>query len=953
MGKIEVVVLRCEAEQAVGEGPRALASAVKASAKAPSSKGPSAKAPSAGKPATAVSEGLGGLFGIFDGACDFGLDGAGDPMPGTFPEFDMKGRRLDPVSEIYRWQPESPTSNGASYSPSESSGYIDELHNLDGPRHNHPGVVLDRYGQPYAQRVPYYNTSAARIPREDNRGRRSPAVGYVQGGAMSAPPPGRGEQVLGYAPDGTPLIARPIQHQPQELPMRGQRENPNVLVGPGGRQYVEILDPPQPQKVMIGPDGQQYIAVSGQQQPRAHAPRAATVPAVQRQTYASPRGDDQLLENNHATLDYSSVPEGFVLVIDHKTGELRLVPPDVAHKYVRFQQQQQHETPDDQQRYNGDTEHQRSIIFKIGHKLTRIFGHDYRLIAAAVPHLPFFKKYNLANCSLENLGELQRQLNQVLSHRHFPNGEKIVRLHDPRDDEVPDSKTPTKKRPAAPEVTKEKAPRQQAAYNDTAMNLSWIEKAATEYANRGHAARDIATEKAAQRQAAYADIPQDHEWIDKAAGEYAEINKVWREERHKAKEERKERHEERHKKREEKDELKKKDEVDRHSSNHSESTLSHWSSTNTSQRESQKDKIESQNDKKAETVKSNHSGSGGWGATLEISKEATGDWDNDDANNNEPPEPDNQPDNQYQTADPTPTPPTDGHNDRAPSKVPTRHSHAQSSRRSHSPPRSTTTSRTIDPNAAIQLYFDVLHPKPKSNAHQTPIPRTPYLYPPTQAPHLSSATLGNRSHGVRAGKGAEYTHATLRPKYLDTMERPYAVFVFEYRSVEKLGEILGRRGEDLRGDMDGVQEEVGMGVLMGLPKQKLVEEVMRARENAGPGGGAGRGAGGDEAAAAAAAAPAFSPPVQEMQASTRKVDDWTPTQQPFYGTAPTPAAAPPVEPTTHSHQNRSCKSENRIQANEQEDKPFSLAKGWSVKDEQSTGGGGFKPAPEGNPGAKW
>lgn len=62
------------------------------------------------------------------------------------------------------------------------------------------------------------------------------------------------------------------------------------------------------------------------------------------------------------------------------------------------------------------------------------------------------------------------------------------------------------------------------------------------------------------------------------------------------------------------------------------------------------------------------------------------------------------------------------------------------------------------------------------------------------------------------------------------MERPYAVFVFEYRSVEKLGEILGRgrRGrEGLEGDLMVLGEEVGRGVLMGLSRERLVAEVLR------------------------------------------------------------------------------------------------------------------------------
>jgi hypothetical protein len=1023
VGKIEVVVLRCDAEQAVAEGPRAIASAlmdvVKApSAKAPSAKAPSAKAPSAGKPA---SEGLGGMFGLFDGAYDFGLDGAGDAKSFPIPEFDVKGRRWDPVAGLYRWAPSALTTNGASYSytASLSSGYTDKLHNLDGPEHNYPGVVVDRYGQPYAQRVPYYNTSAARKPRGDNHGRRaSSSMGSVQGGGISAPPLSRGEQVIGYTPNGTPIVAQPRQQQPQALPTRVGRQYPKVVIGPDGREYVDTLDPDKPQNLRIGRDGQQYIDVSSQQQPQTHVSRAAAVPAVQRQIHASPRGvarPEPTMKEHHASAD--DVPEGFVVIVNKVTGERYAVPEDVAHKYIEYHQTQRPLEPiddqeplstdmkqqrsiifelghritklfghdckllaaavphlpllrkynimdclgekrgelqrqlnevivplhkantDDQQRQTPDIEHQRSLIFELGHDanrifghdykliaaavphipilrkykisqcigerrlelqrqldevlahshfpdgewivpmhdgnlstdtenqrsiifdlghdITRVLGHDYRLVAAAVPHVPFLKKYNILHCIGEKGADLKRQLDEILSHRHFPNGDKIVPMHDPRDDEVPDSKTPTKKHPAAPEVAKDRVRQQQTAYDDTAVDRRWIDEAvdkSTEIdrqwqeemrkekdeermkwhqllnsrttTNSRHAA-----EKAPQEQPAHDNTAQD---LDKAAEEFADIKKAWREERHKAKEERKKRHEERHKRKQVQDELKKLQEEEeskkkqeeeeakkngggsRHSSSRTGSTLSHWASTVTSERESRKGNTEAQNGEnetpkdEIKSQKGEGTNNGGWGDTDYTKVQPTGNWGGDEtkpADNNTPA---------------NPNPPTDGNNEPQSTqeipRAPSHRNHApsimSSNKSSYSHPRSTTTSRTIDPNAAVQPYFDILHPNDskasnsKTNSHQTPIPRTPYVYPPTQAPHIPSAALGDRSHGVRAGKCAEYTHATLRPKYLDTMERPYAVFVFEYRSVEKLGEILGRRGEELRGDMG---ESAGRG----------------------------------------------------------------------------------------------------------------------------------------------
>jgi hypothetical protein len=78
------VVLRCDDNSIAAVEPRAqiplrAAPAEKASVKAPSAKVPSVKAPSAKAP-SAASEGLGGMFGLFDGACDVDSDGASDDV---------------------------------------------------------------------------------------------------------------------------------------------------------------------------------------------------------------------------------------------------------------------------------------------------------------------------------------------------------------------------------------------------------------------------------------------------------------------------------------------------------------------------------------------------------------------------------------------------------------------------------------------------------------------------------------------------------------------------------------------------------------------------------------------------------------------------------------------------------------------------------------------------------
>lgn len=129
----------------------------------------------------------------------------------------------------------------------------------------------------------------------------------------------------------------------------------------------------------------------------------------------------------------------------------------------------------------------------------------------------------------------------------------------------------------------------------------------------------------------------------------------------------------------------------------------------------------------------------------------------------------------------------------------------------------TSSTQTSNPHAHIQPYFATWRdPQPlphrPSTALNPPLPhsaRNPYTHP---------------------NAGADYVHRTCTPKYLDEMDRPFAVFVFKYRSVGRLGEILGR---DVGGDVEGVRKEVSRGVLMGLSRERLVEEVLRDVERRG------------------------------------------------------------------------------------------------------------------------
>jgi hypothetical protein len=55
----------------------------------------------------------------------------------------------------------------------------------------------------------------------------------------------------------------------------------------------------------------------------------------------------------------------------------------------------------------------------------------------------------------------------------------------------------------------------------------------------------------------------------------------------------------------------------------------------------------------------------------------------------------------------------------------------------------------------------------------------------------SVASEKGLEHQVRAGKGTSYGHAVGRPEYLDTLDKPYAVFRFKYRSRAVLKSMFG------------------------------------------------------------------------------------------------------------------------------------------------------------------
>lgn len=278
-------------------------------------------------------------------------------------------------------------------------------------------------------------------------------------------------------------------------------------------------------------------------------------------------------------------------------------------------------------------------------------------------------------------------------------------------------------------------------------------------------------------------------------------------------------------------------------SNKSSSSVDHFGGGNKSQSGSKKSERGSKKDDGGANINDGNkqSDSGGW--------ERPGNTPNQDGNQEQGPDWNNNTGNQNQTNNNFQ--PTANENQNSTNNWATNPSPAQNNTFNPPPPSqppssrhsttSTSPSATTNPHAHVRPYFITWRTAPQNDT-KTPLrpqPREPYTYPAAPAPHLSASQVGDRSHGVRMGRGADYLHNTQRPRYLDTMELPFAVFVFKYRSAEKLGEILGR---DVRGDLKAVEREVGKGVLLGMPKERLVEELMKMQENVAVTGGGGGGA---------------------------------------------------------------------------------------------------------------
>ena len=79
----------------------------------------------------------------------------------------------------------------------------------------------------------------------------------------------------------------------------------------------------------------------------------------------------------------------------------------------------------------------------------------------------------------------------------------------------------------------------------------------------------------------------------------------------------------------------------------------------------------------------------------------------------------------------------------------------------------------------------------------------------------------NLTHQVRPMRASPYTHRLSTPKYMDTHEDPYAVFVFKYRDKAVIERMIGEKVEET--------EAEEKARLAGLSKEEIIEELIRAK----------------------------------------------------------------------------------------------------------------------------
>ncbi|ODH46024.1 hypothetical protein GX48_07884 [Paracoccidioides brasiliensis] len=94
--------------------------------------------------------------------------------------------------------------------------------------------------------------------------------------------------------------------------------------------------------------------------------------------------------------------------------------------------------------------------------------------------------------------------------------------------------------------------------------------------------------------------------------------------------------------------------------------------------------------------------------------------------------------------------------------------------------------------------------------------------PPLYTVPKSVAQADSLTHQVQLGPHARYLHKIRAPEYQDDMDKPYAVFVFKYRTA---GVIRDKFGESVVFNIDDERRK-----LQALPRAEIVNQLLRAQD---------------------------------------------------------------------------------------------------------------------------
>lgn len=122
----------------------------------------------------------------------------------------------------------------------------------------------------------------------------------------------------------------------------------------------------------------------------------------------------------------------------------------------------------------------------------------------------------------------------------------------------------------------------------------------------------------------------------------------------------------------------------------------------------------------------------------------------------------------------------------------------------------------------MKPYWSSWNKPPEPDPESPSARRNPFKYPAEPTPAISRTAVHHSvSSQVRIGPGADFFHETAKPQYIDSMDAPYAIFRFKYRSVEHLENKFGTRIED---DPQDLKAKV-----LTMTKQDLMDEYIRRK----------------------------------------------------------------------------------------------------------------------------